>query len=193
MERKSLVNLEVFLGKNRTTKERKDRVSHVPYACVRLRKKRDQLNGWAVPRRSLGTWLHRRRSLPRHARSQQTDPQDGFSTPHDCFSTTVRVKIITGSLVILETFLVDVSDIFNFFSARGRGRGSPRRREGGGNFLLKIPGGGGGSPGWVGAGGRGAGRVFAGNFGGGGAKYFFSGPKFPPSFISPKLPVPLPS
>ena len=30
-------------------------------------------------------------------------------------------------------------------------------------------------------GGRGAGRVFVGNWGGGGPKYFFSGPKFPPS------------
>ena len=31
--------------------------------------------------------------------------------------------------------LVDVSDIFNFFSARGRGRGSPERQGGGvGNF-----------------------------------------------------------
>ena len=39
---------------------------------------------------------------------------------------------------------MDVSDIF-IFSARGRGKGSPRRREGpGGRFLLKIAGGGGG-------------------------------------------------
>ena len=39
---------------------------------------------------------------------------------------------------------MDVSDIF-IFSSRGRGRGSPRRQEGGGGpfFLLKIPGGGG--------------------------------------------------
>ena len=37
----------------------------------------------------------------------------------------------------------------------------------------------GGSPGG-GGGGRGAGRVFAGNWVGGGGKYFFSGPKFPP-------------
>ena len=36
------------------------------------------------------------------------------------------------------------------------------------------------SPGRVGAGGQGAGRVFAGNSGGGGVKYFFQGPKFPP-------------
>ena len=38
--------------------------------------------------------------------------------------------------------LVDVSDIFYFFSARGGGRGSLRHRDGGGgvDFLLKIPG-----------------------------------------------------
>ena len=62
--------------------------------------------------------------------------------------------------------------IFFIFSARGRGRGSSRRQEG--RFSLKIPGGGGVR------GGRGAGRAPAGNFGGGGAKYFFSGPKCPP-------------
>ena len=52
---------------------------------------------------------------------------------------------------------------------------------GGGRFLLKIPEGGGG----VSRSGRGAGRVSAANWGfweqGGGAKYFFSGPKCPPS------------
>ena len=43
---------------------------------------------------------------------------------------------------------------WNFFSARGRGKGSPRSREGGGDdFLLKIPGGGGGLPGGWGWGG----------------------------------------
>ena len=72
--------------------------------------------------------------------------------------------------------MADVSDIFYlFFSARGRGRGSPRCWEGGGcDSLLKIPGGG-GSHGRVGAGGRGAGRVFAGNWGGGGLNIFFRG------------------
>ena len=40
---------------------------------------------------------------------------------------------------------MDVSDTFYFFSARGGGRGSPKRGEGGGiGFLLKIPGEGGG-------------------------------------------------
>ena len=43
------------------------------------------------------------------------------------------------------TFLADVSDIFYFFFAWGRGRGSPGRQGGGGSvFLLKIPGEGGG-------------------------------------------------
>ena len=44
----------------------------------------------------------------------------------------------------------------------------------GDDFLLKIPEGGG-----VSRAGRGAGRVSAWNSGGAGAKYFFSGPKFP--------------
>ena len=50
-------------------------------------------------------------------------------------------------------------------------RGAGRR--GGGDFLLKIRGG--GSPGRVGAGGRGAGRVSAGNLGGRGLNIFFRG------------------
>ena len=76
--------------------------------------------------------------------------------------------------------MADVSDIFYFFSARGGGRGSPRPPGGGVvEFLLKIPEGGGISR----RRGRGAGRVSAANWGfwgGGGAKYFFSGPKCPP-------------
>ena len=56
-----------------------------------------------------------------------------------------------------------------FFSAQGRGRGSPRREGGGGvGFLLKIPEGR-GSPRREGGVER-AGRVSAGYFGGGGAK-----------------------
>ena len=54
---------------------------------------------------------------------------------------------------------MDVSDIFYFFSARGRGRGVRGDREGGGGrFLLKKSqeGGGGLQGGW---GGEGAGRV----------------------------------
>ena len=79
-------------------------------------------------------------------------------------------------------FLVDVSNIFHFVPLGGRGRGSPRRRQVGAGvgFLLKMPGGGGNSPTREG-GGRGAGRVSAGNFGGGAKFFFFSGPKCPPS------------
>ena len=66
----------------------------------------------------------------------------------------------------------DVSNIFYFFSARGGERGSPRRQEGGVDFLLKIPGG--GSPGGRGAEGPGGCLRRIGDFGGGGeAKYFF--------------------
>ena len=71
--------------------------------------------------------------------------------------------------------LADVSDIFYFFSARGGGRGSPRPPGGGGvDFLLKIPEGG-GSPGGEGAEGPGGCLRRIGDFGGGGAKYFFRG------------------
>ena len=73
---------------------------------------------------------------------------------------------------------------FLFFSARGRGRGIPRRREGGGErFFTENPRRGVCRVGWGGGGGgggRGAARVFARNLGGE-AKYFFSGLKFPPS------------
>ena len=75
---------------------------------------------------------------------------------------------------------MDVSDIFYFFPVRGGGRGSPRRRDGGGvDFSLKIPGRGGGLQEGRG---REAGRVSAANLGigRGGPKYFFSGPKRPP-------------
>ena len=73
---------------------------------------------------------------------------------------------------------MDVSNFF--FSARGRGRGSPRRWEGGGTvfFFLKIPGGEVSREGAEGPGGSAANwRIW----GGGGAKYIFSGPKCPPS------------
>ena len=77
---------------------------------------------------------------------------------------------------------MDVSDIF-IFSCRGRGRGSPRRQEGGGQFLIENPRGGGvfQERGRGGGGAEGAGRVSAGNLGGRGAKYFVSGPTCPPS------------
>ena len=79
--------------------------------------------------------------------------------------------------------LVDISDIFNFFLLRGGEGGVRSDREGGGSvfFFFEIPGGGGSQEG-VG-GGEGPGRVSEGNLGelgGGGAKYFFSGPKCPP-------------
>ena len=75
--------------------------------------------------------------------------------------------------------LVDVSDIFYFFCSReGKGE-SEAPGGGGGRFFIENPRRRGGLPrGW----GRGAGRVFAGN-GGGGSKYFFSGAKFPPSRV----------
>ena len=58
---------------------------------------------------------------------------------------------------------MDVSDIFYFFSARVRGRGSPRRHEGGGGqFFIENPMGG------VSRGGPRGRRVSAGNFLGGG-------------------------
>ena len=78
-----------------------------------------------------------------------------------------------------EVNLADVSDIFYFFSARGGGRGSPRPPGGGCRFLIENPRGGGGLQEWP----RGREGVCGklGILGGGGAKYFFSGPKCPPS------------
>ena len=71
--------------------------------------------------------------------------------------------------------LVDVSDIFYFFFLLGEGAGGARGAGGGGGrFFMENPRSG-RSPGWVGAGVRGARRVFVGNCGGGGAKYFFRG------------------
>ena len=70
--------------------------------------------------------------------------------------------------------LVDVSDIFIFFLLGGGERGVRGAGRGGGRFFIENPRRGGLPGGW-GRGARGAGRVFAGNVGGGGAKYFFSG------------------
>ena len=76
--------------------------------------------------------------------------------------------------------------IFLIFFCSGEGKGSPRRREGGGDFFNGKSQEGGFS-GWVwgvyGGGGRGAGRVFAGNLWGGAKFFFWSGPKFPPSLV----------
>ena len=82
--------------------------------------------------------------------------------------------------------LVDGSDIFYFFSARHGGSGSPRRWEGRGDrFVIENARRG---VGWAFQDGRGreAGRVSATNWRGG-AKYFFSGPKCPPSYAPQKL------
>ena len=68
---------------------------------------------------------------------------------------------------------MDVSDIFYIFSAWQRGKGSPRRREGGGIF-IENPSRGVCRAGGAGLGGRGAERLFAGYLGGG-AKFFFWG------------------
>ena len=73
--------------------------------------------------------------------------------------------------------LVDVSDIFNFFLLR-EGEGGVRGvRKGGGRFLLKIPGGGGGVFRRGGAEGPGGCLRRIGIFLGGGPKYFFFGPE----------------
>ena len=90
-------------------------------------------------------------------------------------------------LILLTFSLVDVSDIF-YFSARGKGRGSPRCREGGGG------GGGGrlfvenprrrGSPGRVGQGGEGPGGCLRGISGGRGPDFFFFSAEIPTKFSS---------
>ena len=74
-------------------------------------------------------------------------------------------------------------EYFFFFSARGGEEGVRGRGEAGGvGFSLKIPRGGGvASPGGGGAEGAGGCLRRIGDFWGGGAKYFFSGPKGPPS------------
>ena len=81
--------------------------------------------------------------------------------------------------------LVDVSDIFYFFSARGREGGvrGAGRVGGGGDFFLENPrrGGGGLPGGWGGGRARGREGVCGELGGGGGLNIFFSGPKFPPS------------
>ena len=73
--------------------------------------------------------------------------------------------------------LADVSDIFHFFRFGGREREEASEQAAGGRvFLLKVEGG------WSEEAGRGHGPrkdVFGEE--GGGAKYFFSGPKLPPS------------
>ena len=77
-------------------------------------------------------------------RTSIADPFFCFCGPRfrDCYN---RLKILGGRFDI-------------FFSARGRGRGSPWRQEGGGGVCRNLV--------------------------GGDAKYFFSGPKLPPRISS---------
>ena len=55
-------------------------------------------------------------------------------------------QAVAADVLTSDTYLVDVSDISNIFSARGRRRESPGRQGGGGGrFFIDIQGGGGGS------------------------------------------------
>ena len=82
-----------------------------------------------------------------------------------------RTKI-TCQLDVPNLPSVDVSDIFYFFLLGG-GQGGVRGAGKGRELLFTE------NPREEGR--RGVGRVFARNLGGRGAKYFFSGPKLPPS------------
>ena len=99
---------------------------------------------------------------------------------------TQKCKNVSKLFLLLPmTLLVDVSDYFYFFSARGGGRGSPRRREQGGGSTLNWKSQE-GSPGGEGPRGREGVCGEIGELGGGRAKYFFFGPKCPPSSSLPK-------
>ena len=71
--------------------------------------------------------------------------------------------------------------IFFFCSGAGKGE-SEALGGGGGRFFIENPGGG-GLPGRSGQGGEGPGGCLREICGGGGSIFFFSGPKFPPSFL----------
>ena len=81
---------------------------------------------------------------------------------------------------------MDVSDIFYFFLLGEGEWGSPRRWEGGGSVFIENT-----RRGGVSRTGRAEGpggclrRI--GELGGGGAQYFFSGPKYPPRNISGRI------
>ena len=80
--------------------------------------------------------------------------------------------------------MADVSDIFYFFCL-GREKGVGGRSEGGGvSIFIENPRRG-GSPEGGGAEGPGGCLRRIGDLGGGGAKYFFSGPKSPPRLMLP--------
>ena len=85
--------------------------------------------------------------------------------------------------LFLSAFLGGRFGCFYFFHVRGGGRGSPRRREGGGRSFIENPTRGGvsrtGREGLRGREGVCGELVF---FGGGGGNFFFLAPKCPPSF-----------
>ena len=77
-------------------------------------------------------------------------------------------------------YLVDVSDIFNFFcSGQGKGKSRATGRGGGVRFSVENPTGGGRRSRRMGGGGGREG-VCSELGAGGGSKYFFPGPKRPP-------------
>ena len=99
-----------------------------------------------------------------------------FGGPYAIFSVEIFMPYGTPIVWHHYLFLGGRFGYFLFFSARGGGRGSPRRREGvGGRFLLKIPGAGGVSGGGGPEGPGGCLRRI-GDFGGGGdLNIFFRG------------------
>ena len=88
----------------------------------------------------------------------------------------INCVILAGPMVPNSTVVLNLVDVSDLFSARGRGRGSPGR--GGGS--LKVSGRGGG----LAEGGEGARRVSAANLGVGGVKIFFFGAKSPTKWTS---------
>ena len=94
-------------------------------------------------------------------------------TKMPCFSPCFDTSTTCKKYVCTPThYLVDVSDIFNFFLLGGGEGGVRGAGRAWGDFLWKTPGG--GSPGWVGAGARGR-EVVCGELGGGGLNIFFWG------------------
>ena len=97
-----------------------------------------------------------------------------FRGPH--FRQILRVLALEQSRWTFRIFFI----FFLLGGGKERVRGAGRGE--GGNFLWKIRGGGGSSL-WVGAGGERGREGVCWELGGGGAKYFFSGPKCPPSSL----------